>query len=156
MKTVAKIILFVLTLTIATSVCGCAGIESISRDIPRVIDLAEDVAAISQMSDPEAAIAEAEKLIHPKSGLTKESIIEQIQTNEAIKTLDLTGVTMSDVKVGDFSTPELKLNDEELGGNIYEIKVTVTVKGQPLNITLDFLSDESLMGLYSFDIKSAK
>ncbi|MBO5715992.1 MAG: hypothetical protein J6S23_06325 [Clostridia bacterium] len=156
MKTTARIILTVIVITLALSICGCTNVATISRDISRAVEFGENVISISKISDYNVAMEEAEKLVHPKSGLDKETIINMVKENEEIKSLNLKGITMADVKVGSFSTPEFKFNNEELGGNIYELHVVVTVAGNPLNVTLTLLSDDSGMGLYSFDIQNSQ
>ena len=155
MKITAKIILAVLALILALSVCSCTNVATVTRDISRAVEFGEKVVSISKISDYDIVMEEAEKLVHPKSGLNKDKIINLVKENETVKSLNLKDVTMADLQVGSFSAPEFKLNNEELGGNIYELHVVVTVKGNRLNVTFTLLSDNSGMGLYSFDIQKA-
>lgn len=155
MKRLARIIIAIIALTLALSVCSCTNVGTITRDISRAVEFGEKAVNISKISDYDIAMNEVEKLLHPKSGLDKDSLINMVKENEAVKSLNLEGVTMADIQVGSFSTPEFKFNNEELGGNIYELHVVVTVKGHPLNVTLNLLSDSYGMGLYSFDIQKA-
>lgn len=152
MKTLSKILLIVLTLTLALSVCGCSQVKSVVRDIPRAIELVNDISAVTQISDPELASAEAEKLIHPKSELDADKVVEQVLADDDIKALGLTSITLDQVVVGSMSTPEFKFSDPDLGGNVYVVTVAITVAGHPLHVELNLLSDDSGMGLHSFDI----
>ena len=156
MKTTAKIILVIFTLALTLSICSCTNIGTITRDIGRAVEIGETISALAKMPDKSAAMEEAEKLIHPKSGLDKEAIVNQIKENEAIKALNIEDLSTASVSVGEFSTPEFKFNNEELGGNVYSVNVVITVAGVPLNANILLLSDETVMGLYSFDIENAK
>ena len=154
MKLIAKIILIILTLSLAFSVCGCTAVKNVTRDIPRAIELAKNLSELSKIGDQELALEQAEQYLHEKSGLTKDTILEQIKENEAIKALNLEGTGNKNISVGNIGTPSLKGYDENLGGNIYEVSAVVTVNGQPLNVVIQLLSDDAMMGLYSFDITS--
>jgi hypothetical protein len=113
---------------------------------------------IAKINDQQAALEQAEQYLHEKSGLTKDKILEMVKQNEAVKALNLEGANNQsvNVSVGNITTPSLKGYDESLAGNIYEVTAVVTVNGQPLNVTIQLLSDDSMMGLYSFNITSGK
>lgn len=156
MKTTAKIILTLIVLALALSVCSCTQISTITRDIGRAVEIGETISGLAKMPDKAAALQEAEKLIHPKSNLDKETIVNQIKENEAIKALNIEDLSTANVSVGSFSTPEFKFDDAELGGNVYEVTVVITVAGVPLNTTILLLSDDNGMGLYSFNVENAQ
>ena len=59
---------------------------------------------------------------------------------------------MDKIVIGEFSDPKFNINDKTLDGNVYDVNVTVTVDGHPFIVTLHILSDDSGMGIYSFDI----
>ncbi len=156
MKTIAKIILTIIVLTLTLSICSCNNVSTIVRDIGRVVEIGETISELAKMPDKAAAMQEMEDLIHPKSNLDKESIVDQIKENEAIKALNIEDLSTANVSVGSFSTPKFKFGDEGLGGNVYEVTVVITVEGVPLNTTILLLSDENGMGIYSFDVKNAQ
>ncbi len=156
MKTIAKIILTIIVLALTLSICSCTNVVTIARDIGRAVEIGETISELAKMPDKAAAMQEAEDLIHPKSNLDKESIVDQIKENEAIKALNIEDLSTANVSVGSFSTPKFKFGDEELGGNVYEVTVVITVAGVPLNTTILLLSDENGMGIYSFDVKNAQ
>ena len=153
MKKMVRTIVVIMILTFAISVLGCTNIATITRDVSRAVELGKAVAEISKTSDYNQALEDVEKLLHPKSNLDTDTIHAMIKENETIKSINFEGVTMDDVEFGNFSTPEFKLSNEELGGNVYDLHVVVTVQGIPLNVTLTLLSDDTGMGLYSFDIQ---
>ena len=150
MKHTSKIIIVALALILTLSVCGCTRVNSIARDIQRAGEFVISLVELSKLG-PEGALAEGSGFLHAKSGLNEETIREQIKENEAIKGLNLEG-TAESVIVGAWSTPTYVEYNEELGGNIYEVSAVVTVDGHPLNVSIQILSDESAMGVYSFTI----
>ena len=156
MKTTAKTILTLIVLALALSVCSCTQISTITRDIGRAVEIGETISELAKMPDKAAAMQEVEDLIHPKSTLNKETIVNQIKENEAIKDLNIEDLSTVPITVGRFSTPKFKFGDEELGGNVYEVTVVITVAGVPLNTTILLLSDENGMGIYSFDVENAQ
>lgn len=152
MKIIAKILLLVTILSLALSVCSCGAVQAITRDVPRVISLTEDISDIVKNThSKDEAIEKISGLVHPKSTLTKDSILEQLKSNEKLANLNVT--SMNDVSIGNFSAPNFKFNDKTLGGNVYEVTVTVTISGVAFNLTIKLLSDDTDLGIYSFDIK---
>ena len=156
MKTIAKIILTIIVLALTLSICSCTNVVTIARDIGRAVEIGETISELAKMPDKASAMQEMEDLIHPKSNLDKESIVDQIKENEAIKNLNIEDFSTVTINVGNFSTPKFKFGDEELGGNVYEVTVVITVAGVPLNTTILLLSDENGMGIYSFDVENAQ
>ncbi len=151
-KKYSKLIVGFIILVVALSVCSCAAVQSIPRDVQRISDLKNEVVAISELKDPEEIITRLEALIHPDSGFTKESILEKVKTSPALEGVDIEAEYQKGYKIGDFSDYNLKLNDPNLGGNVYELSVKVTVGDVVFTIHLDLLSDETQIGLYDFEI----
>jgi hypothetical protein len=152
MKIIAKVLLLVTILSLALSLCSCGALKAVTRDLPRVISLTEDIADIVQNThSKDEAIEKVSALVHPKSTLTKDSILEQLKANEKLAALEIS--SMNQVTLGSFSTPKFNFNDKELGGNVYEVSVVITVAGQPFDCTIKLLSDDTSLGIYSFDIK---
>ncbi len=147
-----KLIVGILIFVIALSVCSCSAVQSIPRDVQRISDLKDEVVAISELKDAEEISTRLEALIHPDSGYTKETIIEKVKTSPALEGVDIEAEFQKGYKIGEFSDYNLKLNDPELGGNVYELSVKVTVGDVVFTIYLDILSDDTQIGLYDFEI----
>lgn len=151
MKSISKLLLFVIALSLVFTVCGCTRVTSIARDIPRAVEFASNLASLAKIGNTDEALKQGEQYLHPKANLSVEKIRELIKENEAIKNLNLEG-SAKQISVGKIGTPSYKEYSEELGGNIYEASAVVTIDGHPLNVTIQILSDEAMMGLYSFSI----
>lgn len=149
-KTISKAIILVLILML--SFCGCTSIKSAVEDVPKLVNFTTDIVEVTQISDPEQAKIEAKKLIHPKSDFTLETILEKAQADEDLEGIDLKSLSSTGYSIGNFSEPKIKFNDPQAGGNIYEIKVNLTIEAQVFRVTIDVLSDELGVGLYDFDI----
>lgn len=152
-KTITKAIVVSLILTLALSVCGCTAIKSTVEDIPKAKDFITEVISIPQISDPEEAKAKAADLIHPDSDFTVDTILEKAQADEDLAGLDIKALSEQGYSIGGVSDPKIVFNDPELGGNIYEVKVAVTMGGETFKVTLDILSNAKGMGVYDFDIE---
>ena len=154
MKHISKLLVVIIVLSLVFSVCSCTRVTSIARDIPRAVEFAANLASLAKIGNTEEALAQGEQYLHPKSNLNIEKVRELIKENEAIKSLNLEG-SAKQISVGNIGTPSYKEYSEELGGNIYEVTAVVTIDGHPLNVAIQILSDEAMMGLYSFDITLA-
>ena len=154
MKHISKLLIVIIVLSLVFSVCNCTRVTSIARDIPRAVEFAANLASLAKIGNTEEALAQGEQYLHPKSNLNIEKVRELIKENEAIKSLNLEG-SAKQISVGNIGTPSYKEYSEELGGNIYEVTAVVTIDGHPLNVAIQILSDEAMMGLYSFDITLA-
>lgn len=151
-KNVKTVLAITLILIIALSICSCGDVASAVRDIPRITDYTSKVMEFSKISDPEEMKAKAEELIHPKSGFTVESILEKAKNDDALQGVDLEQAASEGYSIGQFSDPKLKFNDPSLGGNVYEITISVTLGDQAYKLIIDLLSDEIDIGLFDFDI----
>lgn len=155
-KKFTRILVLILVFVLSFSVCSCTEVESVTRDVPRIIELTTEISEISQLTDPEEIETRTENLFHPKSGLTYDMVMEKIWSDEAFEGIDLEAASAQGVTIGNFSDAKLKLNDSQLGGNIYEITADVTVGEYVFNVTLYLLSDETMLGLYDFDIENSQ
>ena len=151
-KKYSTLIAGLLILVIALSVCGCGAVQSIPRDVQRIATLKDELVAISELKDPEEISVRLEELIHPDSGFTKETIIEKVKTSPALEGVDIAAEYQKGYKIGNFSDYDLKFNDPELGGNVYELSIQVTVGDVVFTVHLDILSDDTQLGLYDFEI----
>lgn len=154
MKTISKLLLVIITLSLVFSVCGCTRVTSIARDIPRAVELASNLASLAKIGNTDEALKQGEQYLHTKSNLTAEKIRKLIEEDEDIKALNLEG-SARQISVGNIGTPSYKEYNEALGGNIYEMSAVVTIDGHPLNVSIFILSDDGMMGLYSFDISAS-
>ncbi len=151
-KKFTRFLALILVSILALSVYSCTSVEAVVRDAPRIAEFTSEIAAIAKLTDPEEIETRATDLIHPRSGLTIEKILEKAMTDEALEGIDIQKEAEKGYSIGSFSDPKLKLNDPTLGGNIYEITVNVTVGDHTFKVIVDLLSDETDLGLYDFDI----
>lgn len=152
MKRIAKIVLLILTLALMLCTCSCAYVKTITRDVPRIIKLTSNISNVVQnASSPEDAIDEASKMLHPESTLSADSVLSHFKENEKIASLG--DISASDIKLGTFSSPKFKNYDEALGGSVYEVNVGLTLKDTDFNLCLKILSDDTAMGIYSFEVQ---
>ena len=152
-KTITKLMLISLVLALALSVCSCTAIKSTVQDIPKAKDFVATMLEIPNISNPEEAKAKTAELIHPNSDFTAETIIEKAQADEDLAGLDIKELAKDGYSIGNISEPKIVFNDPELGGNIYEVKVTITMGGESFRVTIDILSNAEGMGIYDFDIE---
>ncbi len=139
----AKIILCSLCILLCFS--SCTLINDLKVEAGRVASFMEQFVAL--MEDP--TIEKAEALVHPKSSITAESVIDKIQNNEALADIDWT----QEITIGELSDIELLYQDADLGGNVYSVGCQVVVGGTAIDLDLTLLSTSEGMGLYDFDIK---
>ena len=151
-KKYSKLIVGFIIFVVALSVCSCAAVQSIPRDVQRISELKNDIIEISELKDQEEIMAKLETLIHPESGFTKETILEKAKTSPALEGVDIEAEYQKGYKIGDFSDYNLKFNDPTLGGNVYELSIQVTFGDVVFNLHLEILSDETDIGLYDFEI----
>jgi acyl-CoA reductase-like NAD-dependent aldehyde dehydrogenase len=151
-KKITRILAIILVSILALSVYSCTAAESVIRDVPRIAEFTSEIAEIAKLTDPKEIETRATDLIHPKANLTLEKILEKAQADEALQGIDIQKEVEKGYSIGNFSDPQLKLNDPDLGGNIYEITVNVTVGDYTFKVIVDLLSDETDLGLYDFDI----
>lgn len=147
MKKIAKILIVSLVLCLALG--SCSLINEVKQEANRIADFTVDFAEV--MENP--TVENAEALIHPKSSLTAESVIDKIAGNERLQELMSSVESEEDITIGEISEPKIKFNDPELGGNVYAVEVEIIIKGTPVTVSLDMLSSEEGFGLLDFEIK---
>ena len=79
MKKYAKIIIISLVFALALSFCSCSLVNSVSRDVKRINEFKDKVNEIANLGDTEEIIQKAEELLHPDSGLDKDTAYEKIK-----------------------------------------------------------------------------
>lgn len=147
-QTVSVALAFVLTM----SFCGCSTTKSVARDTVRITQFTNEAIAISKLEDHDEMMARAEALIHPASGLTIELLMEAFKEDEAFEGMDVEKALSRGYTIGKMSDPKLHLNYTDVGGNVYEITVDLTLDGQVFLLTIYILSDETTIGLFNFDV----
>ncbi|MGM9631903.1 MAG: hypothetical protein ACI3XL_02280 [Eubacteriales bacterium] len=147
MKKIAKILIVSLVLCLALG--SCSLIRGVKQEADRIADFTVDFAEV--MENP--TVENAESLIHPKSSLTAESVVDKIAGNEKLQELMSSVESEEDITIGEISEPEIKFNDPELGGNVYAVEVEIIINGTPVTVSLDMLSSEEGFGLLDFEIK---
>lgn len=147
-KHVSKILILALVLTLSLSVCSC----SVIRDVSRVPEFTEKLMSVSSVGSSEEALAKIEELVHPSSPLNEKSIIDIAKEDDALQGLDLEQLAKESYSIGKISDLELKFNDKELGGNVYETYVDVTFGSYKFIVSVRILSDDNDIGIYDFDI----
>ena len=152
MKKYAKIIIISLVFALALSFCSCSLVNSVSRDVKRINEFKDKVNEIANLGDTEEIIQKAEELLHPDSGLDKDTAYEKIKNDPDLKGIDLENLLKDGYSIGEFSDYNLKFNDANLGGNVYSLSVEVTAGGMTFTVNLSLLSDDVGIGIYDFDI----
>ena len=92
---------------------------------------------------------EAEKLVHPASPLSPETLVDKIEGNEKIANLDFS----QEITVGEITNLSISYHDETLGGNVYTAECQIMIGDTPINVKLKLLSTSEGFGLYDFDIE---
>ena len=151
-KKLVQTVSIFLVLVLTMSFFGCATTKSVARDTVRITKFTAEVMEITTLNNPNEIMARVEELIHPASELTKESIIQKLLTDEAFEGMDVEKAFANGYTIGKFSDPKLHLNNTDVGGNVYEITVDVTLDSQVFLVTLYVLSDDAGIGLYNFDV----
>lgn len=143
---ITKTVKFIIcSLCILLSFSSCTLFNEVKQEAERVAVFTEEFITLVE----EPTVEKAQELVHPKSNLTAESVIEKIQNNEKLADLDLT----QEVTIGEVSDLKLLHQDAELGGNVYSVDCQVIVGGVAIDVSLILLSTEEGLGLYDFDIK---
>ena len=157
-KHTSRIALVLLLIFVSLAVCSCTSGINPMQEVQNITNFASDIVDVtSSMSNPEMTeeqkVEMIESLIHPESGLTLESIQEEIQNNEKLKEI----TSANNVEIIDMPSIEdlssmLQYN-EELGGCVYAAEVQVSVDGVIVTIDVTLFSDENGMGIYDYEIK---
>ncbi len=151
-KHLLRFVVLSLILTLSLSVCGCSTIKSLARDIPRITEFTGELLDLARTADADEITERLDEFVHPKSNLNKDSIIEKFKSDEDLADIDLETLFDNGYSVGNFSDPDLKLNDPDLDGNIYEVTVDLTAGEYTFIVTIDILSDDSTIGVYDIDV----
>ena len=159
-KTMSKIALLILCAIVTISICSCTGpdMNSIMQEVNNIKNFAGEVIDLtSSLSDPtlteEELITKVEELIHPDSDLTLEGVFNELQENEKIQGL-ASAQNIDIVKMPSFEDlPSMIQYSEELGGNIYQTEVELSVDGVPFIIGITLFSNENGMGIYGYNIQ---
>ena len=159
-KTMSKIALLILCAIVTISICSCTGpgMGNVMQEVNNITNFAGEVVDLtSSLSDPtlteEELITKVEGLIHPDSDLTLESVWNELQENEKIQEIG-SAQNIELVKMPELSDlASLIQYDEELGGNIYQTEVELSVDGVPFIIGITLFSNENGMGIYGYNIQ---
>ena len=117
-------------------------------------DVKNTVAAVNDSSlTTEEKIAKAEELIHPKSTITREGIIEDIKNNEKLQSITSANKVTVVVMPGFDDLATIAEYNEELGGFTYNAELTVNIDGVVITVGITLFSDDNGMGIYDYDIK---
>jgi len=157
---IKKTTLAFICILLVISVCSCTGLnmDSIMQEINNIQQFIADIqTAVNAASDEsltnDQKIECVEKLIHPKSEITLESIENDLKTNEKLKEIK----TVNTANIVDMPTVDELINmiqyNEELGGNIYHTEIGIDIDGVIITIDLTLLSDSAGMGIYNYEIK---
>ena len=153
-KIISKILIVALCVTLAVSLCSCTG--NAMKQVNNIKNFAADVVSVAQtITDESMSVEEklenAEKLLHPSSGLTVESIQEELANNEALQDLDIS----EDVKIvemPDFSNLMSIMVPDEYGNCSCTTEVVLNVGGTILKIDITLISDDLGMGITDYSI----
>lgn len=157
-KYTSKIALVLICVIVALTVCSCTeSMTSVMQEVNNIKDFAADIVDVTstitsaEMTDEER-IEKVEALIHPKSSLKLDNILDELTTNEKIQDLG----SIETVEIVKMPTIEdimgLIQYDEELGGNVYHTEVEVAINGVNIIVGLTLFSDENGMGIYGYNI----
>ena len=159
-KSIAKIILIALCFVTVITASSCAILQGdVMKEINNIkdfvlVDVKDTVAAVNDPSlTTEGKIAKAEELIHPKSTITREGIIEDIKNNEKLQSI----TSANNIKVvempGFDDLATIAEYNEELGGFTYNAELTVSIDGVMITVDITLFSDDDGMGIYDYNIK---
>ena len=157
-KITKKIALLLICVMTVFTVCSCTSGVNVIQEVTNVTNFAANVADIAlSISNTEMTekqrIEQINSLFHEDSGLTIESIYEELKEDERFKSI----FPISSYQIGSIPDPQDIIAsftyDEELGGNTYSTTVEVTINGQPFSVEVKLLSNENGMGIADYDIK---
>lgn len=158
--TMSKIAIIILCAIISVSICSCTGpgMGNIMQEVNNITNFAGEVVDLTNsLSDPtiteEQLIAKAEELIHPDSDLTLEGFLNELQENEKMQEIG-SAQNVEIVKMPELSDLASMIQySEELGGNVYNTEVELSVDGVPFIIGITLFSNENGMGIYGYNIQ---
>lgn len=154
-----KILLSVVCIILAISFCGCTENFNIIQETTNIVNFVTEATELTTLiSDPNLTEEEKlalvnETLFHEDSGLTVESILEDIQSSdkfpEITENFSFDIVSMPDPTE---IVSSLKY-DEAIGGNTYTTTLEMLINGVTVSVEVVLLSDESGLGIYEYEIK---
>ena len=158
-KHTSKIALVILCVIVSLMFCSCTeAMTTVMQEVNNIKDFATDIVDVSStitdstLTD-EQRLEKAQSLIHPSSDLKLDEVIEELSKNEKImnlgpiETVDI--VSMPSIE----DLASLIQYNEELGGNVYQTEVQVSVNGTVLTVGLTLFSDENGMGIYGYTLE---
>lgn len=147
MKTTVKLFAIILTFVLFLTSCSFIRnlIEETVEETKRVAEFTEDFSDL--LNEP--TVEKAEDILHPKSSLTPETVLEKIENNEKLASLDMS----QEITIGEIGELNVSFHDESLGGNVYTLDCVIMVGDTPVNVTLKLLSEGDSLGIYDFEIK---
>ena len=155
-KLISKILIAVLCVVLSVSICSCTGGMNVIQQVNNFNNFAADTADVAKsLTDDtisvEEKIAKAEKLLHPDSGLSVETIKEELVNHEALQGLDPNAgieiVTMPELD----DLMDLMAMDEN-GNSTCTAEVVLKIGDATLPIDVTLLSDAKGMGISSYSI----
>ena len=144
MKNITKIL--ILSLCLLMCFTSCTLINKVAQEAQKVEKFANDF--VKLVEDP--SVEQAEKLVHPKSPLTPEDVIDEIKNNEKLAGLN---ASAENVEIKNISDVKFSAEDKSLGGNVYSVDCEILVDGTPVVVSLKMLSSDEGFGIYDFEIK---
>ena len=152
-KIISKILIVVLCVTLAVSICSCT---DAMKQVNNIKNFATDVVSVAQSITDESIpveekLANAEKLLHPSSGLTLESIQEDLANNEVLQDLDVSG-GVNIVEMPDISNLMSIMVPDENGNCTCTTEVILEVGGTVIKVDVTLLSDDFGMGIAGYSI----
>ena len=157
-KLTSKIALVLICAMISITICSCTGGVNPVQEVQNITSFATNIYdATTSISSTEITeeekIAKIESLFRPESGITLETLQEELSTNEKLQ--EITSVNQVEIidmpSIEDLSS--LLQYNEELGGCVYTAAVQVSIDGVIVTIDITLLSDETGMGIYDYNIK---
>ncbi len=136
---------FILFFILVFTLSSCSFITEMKDEAQRASDFTNDFADLVQ----NPTLEKAEELVHPSSPLTAQVIIDRIQSNEKLTSLDTSG----EIRVDNIEDIKMSYHDEELGGNVYTVSCDIIVGTTPISVTIIILSTDEGFGLYNFEIE---
>ena len=151
-KIISKILIVALCVTLAVSICSCTGMREVNNIKNFTADVISVAGSIADESmSVEQKLENAEKLLHPSSGLTIESIQEELANNEALQDLDISR-DVNIVEMPDFSNLMSIMVPDEDGNCSCTTEVVLKVGDTILKIDITLISDDLGMGIAGYSI----
>lgn len=135
----------ILIVCIVLCLSSCSFIEEMQSEAQKAENFAQELTVLIQ----NPTVEKAEELVHPSSPLTPEAVVDMVQNNEKLSSLDLS----QEIKVGEIGDLNFSYKDETLGGNVYTVQCQILVGDTPVDVLVTLLSDDAGFGLYDLDIK---